>query len=98
MLDHVLGHLVNLLRVAWNFLVVDTAPDQCVKLIVGVLHRFRVDEEVEIEVPPDRKQIVLDIIDLLLLSQHIHVVHLSSRQLVKGLNELFLKLESVLVL
>jgi hypothetical protein len=53
---------------------------------------------VEIEVPPDRKQIVLDVIDLLLLSQHIHVVHLSSRQLVKGFNELFLKLESVLIL
>jgi hypothetical protein len=78
--------------------MVDTAPYQSIKLVVGVFHRFRVDEEVEIEVPPDRKQIVLDVIDLLLLSQHIHVVHLSSRQLVKGFNELFLKLESVLVL
>jgi hypothetical protein len=53
---------------------------------------------VEIEVPTDGKEVILDVIDLLLLSKDVHVCHFRSGQLVEGLNQLFFELEGVFVL
>lgn len=51
----------------------------------------------EIEVPSDREQIILDVIDLFLLSQDINVLHLRSGQLIEGFNKFFLELESIFI-
>jgi hypothetical protein len=53
---------------------------------------------VEIEVPTDGKEVILDVVNLLLLSKDVHVCHFSSGQLVEGLNQLLLELEGVFVL
>lgn len=52
----------------------------------------------EVKVATDRKEVVLDIIDLLLLAEDVYILHLLVSQLIESLNELLLELKGVLVL
>ena len=41
----------------------DTGPDEGIELVVRVINALAVDEEVEIEVPPDGIHVVVDVVE-----------------------------------
>ena len=97
MLQKVAGHAVDDIRVAWHLFMEDAGPHQGVKLELWLLDRDPVDVEVKVEVVPDRLQIVVDLLHLLVALQHFHCVHLVLDDSVEVFDQLLLQLVRELV-
>lgn len=98
MLKKIATHLINTRVISVDLLVEDASPHEGVKLELRVFRGSAVDEEVEIEVPADGEEIILDVLDLLELSEDLHIFHFRGNQLVKTIDQFLSKLEGELVL
>ena len=67
----------------------NTRPHQCIKFELRLLHRDTVDVKVEIKVVANGTQVVVDLLHLLVPSQHIDSVHLVLDDPIEVLNQLF---------
>ena len=97
-LDEVLRHFVDLIRVPGHLLVEDAAPHEGVQLVVWIFGALAIDEEVEVEVAPDGEHVVVDVLDFLGFSQDVHVLHLLVGHSVERVDQVLSELESKLVL
>ena len=75
----------------------DAGPDERVELELRGLAADAVDEEVIVEVLADGEEVVVEFLNLLVLAQDLHTVHLVVDHRVEAFNQLFLKLVGKLV-
>jgi hypothetical protein len=73
-------------------------PHQGVKFVVGVVHALAVDEEVEVQITTNGVHVVVDILDLLGLTEDVHVVHFLVSHFVVGVNHVLSEVHGELVL
>ena len=96
-LDEVLRHFVDLVRVSGHFFVEDTGPYEGVELVVRVFSAFAVDEEVEVQISSYGEHVVVKILDFLGFPEDVDVFHFLLGHSVVGVDEVLSELERVLV-
>lgn len=98
MTEQVLAHPVNLFRVAWDFLMENTSPNQSIKFVFRLKLRCTIDKKVDIEVSTNSIEVVFDILEFLELPEHLYRFHFGSDHLVEGFNQVLTKVVSEFVL
>jgi len=86
MLNHILRHFVNLIRVPWNFFVKNTWPYQSVKLIVWIINTLSIYKKMEVKVSSYLVHIVVYIFNLFCFPQDINIVHFAICHFIESFN------------
>lgn len=97
MLDNILRHFVNLVRVSRHFLVEDTGPNESIKLEVWVFLTFAVDVKVEVQISSDGEHIVVKILNFFGFPENIDVFHLLVGHFIVSVDQILSELECILV-
>ena len=75
-----------------------TSPHQRVKFVLRLSYSRPVNKEMEVKVPPYRKEIVLYVFQLLIPLQHLYIFKFRLHHAVKTVDKLLSQLECKLVL